>query len=769
MDKNNNEISMSSMKKDPNEYSDDHHDVVKKPTKPLPYPKSVIFIIGNEFCERFSFYGMRTILILYLMNRLSYEENAATMAFHLFAMACYFTPLAGAILADTILGKYWTILIISCIYVAGSVVIALSSISGSNPLTLIGLALIAIGTGGIKPCVAAFGGDQFIRGQEQQLQRFFSFFYIAINSGSLISTFLTPILREDVGCMGRSDCYPLAFGIPAILMIGALVLFVVGRFWTGYRVVPRQKQNIIITVCKCVYHALMGKFSPSTLKREHWLDHADLHYDRHTILEVKTLMRILFLYISLPIFWALFDQQSSRWTLQAIRLNGDFGFYTIKPDQIQVINPILIISFIPIFQNIIYPIFDRIGLNKPLRRMVVGGLFASLSFTACGILQTQIEQKLPPIMDSGTNHLMLIQNNSHHHIDSMNMSIFNELDSRIKFNQDSLKIYTSIERTTLMDTFIVPNDLNISLKDDQTLVIYCDNQDNGEQSIQQPMPLIFVLDDNVLSKPHGSGAQMFTIFNLNNFNNETFSSTDTNDNVVIDTIYQQYEQNSTTNVPTIGILKPFEVEVKGKSSYMNVGHAQTEYKLDQGATYIQLIAGDMAEVDKINFKLIQLIDGNNISVLWQLFQYMLITAAEIMFSVTGLEFSYSQAPKSMKSVIQAAWLLNVTIGNLLVAIIADVKLFPKQSMEFFFFAILMLIDIGIFATQAYFYVPYKGRDSTGQHYDSEPYDNDDGRRSRVWSMVSAEGELPKLNPVILDDNEYDHNATWTSRTSRTRI
>lgn len=90
-------------------------------------------------------------------------------------------------------------------------------------------------------------------------------------------------------------------------------------------------------------------------------------------------------------------------------------------------------------------------------------------------------------------------------------------------------------------------------------------------------------------------------------------------------------------------------------------------------------------------------------------------------------------------------------------------------MEFFFFAILMLIDIGIFATQAYFYVPYKGRDSIGQHYDSEPYDNDDGRRSRVWSMVSAEGELPKLNPVILDDNEYDHNATWTSRTSRTRI
>lgn len=74
----------------------------------------------------------------------------------------------------------------------------------------------------------------------------------------------------------------------------------------------------------------------------------------------------------------------------------------------------------------------------------------------------------------------------------------------------------------------------------------------------------------------------------------------------------------------------------------------------------------------------------------------------------------------------------------------------------------MLVDIIIFAVQAYFYVPYQGKNTT-QHYDSEPFDdNANGHRSRVWSMVSAEGELPKLNPVILDENEYDHNATWTS-------
>lgn len=94
---------------------------------------------------------------------------------------------------------------------------------------------------------------------------------------------------------------------------------------------------------------------------------------------------------------------------------------------------------------------------------------------------------------------------------------------------------------------------------------------------------------------------------------------------------------------------------------------------------------------------------NTVSVFWQIIQYFVITGAEIMFSITGLEFSYSQAPKSMKSVIQACWLLTVAFGNLLVAVIAELSFFSSQSGEFFFFAALMIIDIGIFAVMAYYY------------------------------------------------------------------
>lgn len=87
-------------------------------------------------------------------------------------------------------------------------------------MTILGLALVALGSGGIKPCVAAFGGDQFkMPEQAAQMATFFSIFYFAINSGSLISTTITPILRADVHCFGDNDCFSLAFGVPGMLMI----------------------------------------------------------------------------------------------------------------------------------------------------------------------------------------------------------------------------------------------------------------------------------------------------------------------------------------------------------------------------------------------------------------------------------------------------------------------------------------------------------------------------------------------------------------------
>lgn len=86
-----------------------------------------------------------------------------------------------------------------------------------------GLILIATGTGGIKPCVAAFGGDQFhLPRQQQLLQQFFSIFYFSINLGGFVGMVFTPILRKSITCFGDDTCYALGFGFPAVLMLISL-------------------------------------------------------------------------------------------------------------------------------------------------------------------------------------------------------------------------------------------------------------------------------------------------------------------------------------------------------------------------------------------------------------------------------------------------------------------------------------------------------------------------------------------------------------------
>ena len=247
--------------------------------------------------------------------------------------------------------------------------------------------MIAIGTGGIKPCVSAFGGDQFkLPEQERQLQTFFSVFYFSINSGALISTFVTPILRQDVKCFGDDTCYSLAFGVPAFLMLVATVILVIGK--PMYVMKPPQG-NILTKVCGSIYMGIKGKFT-SNENREHWLDHAREKYGRYLVEDVKLLLKVLCMYIPLPVFWALFDQLGSRWTFQATRMDGAVGSYIIKPDQMQLANALFILVLIPVFDALVYPFFAKFGLlTKPLQRMTIGGLLTASAFLVSGKIYVQ--------------------------------------------------------------------------------------------------------------------------------------------------------------------------------------------------------------------------------------------------------------------------------------------------------------------------------------------------------------------------------------------
>src|SRR6201999_3473548 len=194
-------------------------------------PRQIAYIIGNEGCERFSFYGMRNILTQFLVSSallygaselVSKEEReaAAKEVFHTFVLGVYFFPLLGGWLADRFLGKYRVILYLSLVYCAGPACLALFESNKAG--FFIGLFLIALGSGGIKPCVATFVGDQFDQSNKHRAKVVFDSFYWIINFGSLFASFLMPIFLRQLGPA-------IAFGIPGVLMFISTVILWLGR------------------------------------------------------------------------------------------------------------------------------------------------------------------------------------------------------------------------------------------------------------------------------------------------------------------------------------------------------------------------------------------------------------------------------------------------------------------------------------------------------------------------------------------------------------
>ena len=110
-------------------------------------------------------------------------------------------------------------------------------------------------------------------------------------------------------------------------------------------------------------------------------------------METKSILKVLALFPPLPFFWALFDQQGSRWIFQATRMDGNFGLFTVKPGQFSIVNPFMVIILLPCFEYCLYPAMERVNIKSPLPKTILGGILAGISFVASALVQTQIETR----------------------------------------------------------------------------------------------------------------------------------------------------------------------------------------------------------------------------------------------------------------------------------------------------------------------------------------------------------------------------------------
>jgi len=394
-------------------------------------PPQVPYIIGNEACERFSFYGMRNILTPFLVTSLLLYAPAAERAglakdvFHSFVIGVYFFPLLGGLISDYLLGKYRTILWLSLVYCVGHGFLAASE--SSRPGFFAGLFLIALGSGGIKPLVSSFVGDQFDQTNKARAKLVYDAFYWTINFGSFFASLLMPRILRGWGAAW-------AFGIPGLLMLAATVIF-----WTGRRryvvvapappdphgflavasdalrsrglagpgflvaalggllglgallLVPRL--GFVISACMALGAWLLFGGLGTWLQ----LEGARRRHPPEAVEAARAVLRILVIFGLVTPFWSLFDQKASTWVLQGnqmVMLGPDawLGWLVKEPAQMQALNPLLVMALIPFNNLVLYPALRRAGVEPTaLRRMGLGIAFAGVAWVAAGALQLRLD------------------------------------------------------------------------------------------------------------------------------------------------------------------------------------------------------------------------------------------------------------------------------------------------------------------------------------------------------------------------------------------
>ncbi|HZW17652.1 MAG TPA: oligopeptide:H+ symporter [Luteimonas sp.] len=398
-------------------------------------PRQIPYIIGNEGCERFSFYGMRNILVPFLVSSLllaylpeSERDGAAKDIFHTFVIGVYFFPLLGGWISDRWFGKYNTVFWLSLVYCAGHACLALFEDSRGGFYT--GLFLIALGSGGIKPLVSAFVGDQFDRSNKHLAKVVYDAFYWIINFGSFFASLLMPLFLREYGPS-------VAFGIPGVLMFIATVVFWSGRnkyvhvppappdphsFLRVLRTAlfthaPGQgrgglvvfglsvvlaaaalawlvRDDFVIAVLLALGLLMAGGGIGASMQ----LERARGVHPAQAVEGVRAVLRVLIVFALVTPFWSLFDQKASTWVIQggAMTMPHDqwwWPSWLVKaPAQMQALNPLLVMLLIPFNNMVLFPLLRRMGIAvTSLRRMGAGIGFSGLAWIVAGLLQLAID------------------------------------------------------------------------------------------------------------------------------------------------------------------------------------------------------------------------------------------------------------------------------------------------------------------------------------------------------------------------------------------
>lgn len=671
-------------------------------TEDLSWPLTTYFILFVEFCERFCYYGLRSVLVLFFQDFFGIQEDKASQYYHFFGALVYGFPIIGAIISDSFLGRYNTIKYLSLVYFTGILLLAISSIptifmfeSETRDYhrmgTAVAIILIAAGSGGIKPCVSAFGADQFDKSQEKAKNSFFSWFYFMINVGAVISAYLTPVLKKSdcYADFSESDpeivefftnkdmrlsfdsCHFRSFFVPAMLMLLAIFTFILPSILTyfyfknaslptfekenptgladistkkykfQYNIVNPDKKSrfVIVNILFAIFSSIVGVIFRH--KNENCVDASEEGFLNRSYVQSAKIRRtayrvaqIMLIFAPCCIFYAIFEQLGSLWLFQAKELSGWLlpNSYWM-PDQMEIWNNFFVIMFIPLWNFVCLPM-----LNKCV-------------FTP----DSRLERNKPFIlMGSG----LVIAGLSNLYASWLQ----NQIDNSLDFSDDALKYK--------------------------------------------------IVDFSSKNAKTGPATQIFDFQNFTHY--ESHLGQDLSQ-------YKITEANMKDHFPAVHVLYGGENEAS-PAQHVRINAKLVNPQKGGQLRVFDLTLGEIAVFDKSDFtgpclekfgyvnsalfavdfenQCHLILEGRRLSMLYQIPNYAITTFAEILIATTGLEFAYTQAPASVKTLTTGLWHLTTCMGNVFCLLLKELKFLTRcqQMMASGFIAFLAAIVFAVIAS-----------------------------------------------------------------------
>jgi len=380
--------------------------------RPNPLYHSAIFIIVTEFCERVAYYGFAGSLVLFFQEELDMSNADADVQFSIWSGMAYCTPLIGGFLADKYMGRYWTILIFSTIYLLGLLVVVV----GADPKNInegvffFGMYTIALGTGGIKPNVSTLGADQYddrYPEERKGKESFFNYFYWSINLGACFSyTFVAYVCQYGLkGLGGKEYAFVVGYSLPTIMMTLAIAIFVYGTPRYENTALPSggagSKLEQSVLIC---YEALWTRRNEFDSDRhEHKLDLASVEhggsFKANDVGCVKLLARISPFLGVMVMFWGIYSQMSTAFQNQGCQMDNSIGEdgAEVPVSTLQMFDTIAILVFVPIFDSFIFPYLKNKGFEMTmLEKIGWGFLFAAGAMVVAGFVEVSRQVQARP-------------------------------------------------------------------------------------------------------------------------------------------------------------------------------------------------------------------------------------------------------------------------------------------------------------------------------------------------------------------------------------